>query len=300
MISIIITSANEAGIIARAIDAVLNQKIKEEYELIIAAPDIETKKLVLEYKKKFTQIKYFKDKGVGKANALNDLFKSKIAKGRILVLTDGDVYVGEDSINSLLEEFRDEGVGCVSGRPVALNDKSTMTGYFSHLLLDAGAHKIREKLSNKNKFLECSGYLFAFRNNLIERIPVDVAEDSIIPYLLWKKGYKIKYAGNAKVYVKYPENLENFVRQRKRAGVGSHSKLKRHHKDFPRVKTFKNEVIKGLPAALRYPKNLKELYWTCLLFFIRFYIWFIYYFEAIFRKREYTDKWERIESTKNA
>lgn len=289
MISIIINSFKEPNTIGKAIESVLNNKIKEKYELIVAAPDKETADVIKKYK-----VKYFKDKGQGKVNALNQVFK--IAKGKILILTDGDVYISKNAINEILKEFKDKKVGCVSGHPVSTNNKNTMLGYFSHLLLDAGAHNIRKLRNKNNQFLECSGYLFAFRNKIIKKLPTDVAEDSIIPYYFWKKGYKIKYAENAIVYVKNPTLLKDFIKQRKRT-IGSHAKLRKYASDFPKVKSFTNEIKYGLIWAFKYPKSIKEFIYTLLLFPIRLYTWIIYYIEHL-RKKEYMDKWERIESTK--
>ena len=294
MISIIINSSKEPHLIGMAIEPILKNDIKEKYEMIIAAPDEETADVIKSYAKKHRQIKYFKDKGKGKVNALNQLFK--ITNGSILILTDGDVYVSNNAINEILKEFGDKNVGCVSGHPISINDKNTMLGYFSHLLLDAGAHNIRKLRNKNNQFLECSGYLFAFRKGIIKELPTDVAEDSIIPYYFFKKDYKIKYAENSLVYVKNPTNLKDFIKQRKRT-IGSHAKLKKYAPDFPKVKSFFNEIRYGLIWALSYPTNLKEFIWTLLLFPTRLYTWFIYYTEHIFKK-EYQDKWERIESTK--
>lgn len=295
MISIIINSFKEPNLIGKAIESILNNKVKEKYELIVAAPDEGTADVIKKYARKHRQIRYLKDEGKGKVNALNLILK--IVKGNILILTDGDVYVSNNAIQEILNEFKDEKVGCVSGHPISTNDKNTMLGYFSHLLFDAGAHNIRKLRNNNNQFLECSGYLFAFRNNgIIKELPTDVAEDSITPYYFWKNNYKIKYVENALVYVKNPTSLKDFIKQRKRT-IGSHAKLKKYAPDFPKVKSLFNEIRYGLIWALSYPKNIKEFIWTLLLFPIRLYTWIIYYTEHLFKK-EYQDKWERIESTK--
>src|SRR3989338_4342111 len=243
MISIIINSFKEPHLVGKAIESILKNDIKEKYEMIVAAPDEKTADVIKKYAKEYKQIKYFKDKGQGKVNALNQVFK--ITKGSILILTDGDVYVSDNAIEEILNEFRDKKVGCVSGHPVSTNDKNKMLGYFSHLLLDAGAHNIRKLRNKDNQFLECSGYLFAFRKGIVKEIPTDVAEDSIIPYYFFKKDYKIKYAENSLVYVKNPTNLKDFIKQRKRT-IGSHAKLKKYAPDFTKVKSFFNEIKYGL------------------------------------------------------
>jgi cellulose synthase/poly-beta-1,6-N-acetylglucosamine synthase-like glycosyltransferase len=206
MISLIITSFKEPNL-KFAIDAVLKNKIKEKHEIIIVAPDKEAENLVKSYKNK--NIKYFKDPGKGKSLALNQVFK--IVKGKILILTDGDVYVSENAVSEILNLFKDPQIGCVTGRPIALNKKDTMLGYWANFLFDIGAHEIsRKKMLKKTGFIECSGYLFAFRN-IIKEIPLDVAEDSIIPYYFLKKSYKIGYAEKALVYVKNPRNLKDLI-----------------------------------------------------------------------------------------
>jgi len=99
MISIVITSFKEPVLVKRAIQAVLDNKIKEEYELVIAAPDKETADVVKEFSKKNKQITYFKDPGKGKSFALNMLFK--ILKGNIWIFTDGDVYLDKIAISEI-------------------------------------------------------------------------------------------------------------------------------------------------------------------------------------------------------
>lgn len=295
MISIVITSFKEPELVKRAIKAILNNNIKEKNELIVVAPDKETEDVVKESRKIHKNIIYFRDPGKGKSFALNLVFK--ILKGRIWIFTDGDVYVGKDSINEILELFKDETVGCVTGRPVPINLRNNMIGYWSHLLCDAGAHNIRKELHNKDKFLECSGYLFAFRNNITKNIPLNVAEDSIIPYLATKKGYKVRYAEKAIVYIKNPTNLKDFIKQKVRTAK-SHEALEDYAPFFPKVKSFRNEIKRGTFLAFSYSKNIKEDFWTMALFFARLYTWMRVKWDEKIIKKRYTDAWERVESTK--
>lgn len=285
MISIIITSYNEPNATAKAVQSLLDQNI-ENAEIIVSDPFPE----VIDYlKSKFgNKIKYDLDFGEGKSAALNRLFKQ--LKGDILISTDGDVYTDSNALKELLKKFEDPKVGCVSGHPISINERNNIFGYWSHFLFDIGAHKIsRKKNYEKNRFLECSGYLFGFRN-MIDEIPLDVAEDSIIPYYFYKKGYKIAYAENAKVYVKNPTNIKDFIKQRKRT-ANAHAKLTKYAPDFPKVKSFTGEIKGGLTnlyEIFSYPKNIKEFFWTLLLFPTRLYIWFKLFFNI---KKEYEDGW---------
>jgi cellulose synthase/poly-beta-1,6-N-acetylglucosamine synthase-like glycosyltransferase len=293
--TIIISSFKEPNL-KKAIEESLNQDTKLNYNLLIISPDKEAEDLVNFYKKKKKKIELLKDPGKGKSFGLNLSFKK--LKSDIWVFTDGDVYLDKNAIQNIITAFNDKTLGCICGRIIPTNSKENRIGYWAHLLADAGAHAIRRKLSDKNKFFECSGYLFAFRKGLISKIPLDVAEDSFIPYVIFQKGYKIKYLSEAKVYVKNPDTLKDFINQRIRTAK-AHTSLTRYFKNFPKVKSFKNEIKEGTFNALKYPSNFKEFLWTIELFFVRLYIWLRkFYDERIISQKNYSDGWEKIESTK--
>tara|TARA_Y100000034_G_scaffold130667_1_gene189635 strand:- start:824 stop:1696 length:873 start_codon:yes stop_codon:yes gene_type:complete len=290
MISIIVTSFREPNL-ERCILSLVNQKTNHAYEIVVISPDRESENLCDKY-----DIRYFFDPGKGKSYALNLIFKE--IKSEFLIFTDGDVFVSNNVVEEFMRNFEDFKVGVITGRPIPLDKRDSMLGYWSHLLFDAGAHLIRKKLSEEGKFLECSGYLFGFRN-VLKKIPLDVAEDAYIPYWFYFRNYKIIYAESAKVFVKNPNNLKDWLLQRKRTSK-AHETLEKYLdvKSVPRVKSFKNEVVKGTLAALSYPRNFREFNWTIGLFIARFYMWLNVFYDTKFKGKHYTDAWERSESTK--
>jgi len=112
---------------------------------------------------------------------------------------------------------------------------------------------------------------------------------------LWKQGYKIKYVPQAEVYVSYPKNFKDYIEQKKRT-IKSHEKLTKYIKNFPKMKTFKNEVT-GVFHILKYPSNLKEFFYTISAIPIRLFLWTLAYSQYLFKK-QYDDAWKRVESTK--
>ena len=290
MISIIITAFREPQV-GKAIESFLNQRIKEKYELIVSAPDKETQDIVKKYKK----VKLFRDPGKGKALALNLLFKK--AKGEKIILTDGDVYVSENSVNELLKEFENPQVGCVAGRPVPIEDKKTKYGYWANFLFDS-AHHLRKRLFTEGKFFQSSGYLCAIKSGIVREIPLDTADDAVIPHLIFEKGYKIAYAEKALVFVKNVNNWKDWISQKLRCArahenLGNYIDLKKS----PRTKTFSNES-KGIFYLFFYPKTLKEIFWTIELIFARLYLWGLVFFEVYIKKKYHKDNWERVESAR--
>lgn len=293
MINVIITSYKELESTIKAIDSFLNQKINQKIKITVIDPFTEVEEAL---KKKYgKKVDFFLDPGEGKSYALN-IFLERIYspnKEDIIILTDGDVYVSENSVSEILKAFEDKTIGCINGRPVTLDSKKNMFGYWSHLVFE-GAHRVRRRLSNQEKFFECSGYLFAIRNGVLQGFPVEVSEDGIIPYLFWKKGYKIKYSPKAEVYVSNNYNWERWKKQKIR-NIKGHENYNKVAPDMPRTKSFLKEVKEGTLFALFFPKNLREIIWTLKLFVARLFIYLKAFYDINIKKKKYQDGWRAEE-----
>jgi cellulose synthase/poly-beta-1,6-N-acetylglucosamine synthase-like glycosyltransferase len=291
MINIIITSYKQPELTIKAVSSFLEQDIKQDYKIIISDPFPEVEKIL---KNKFNRefksgkIEFFLDPGEGKSYALNVILENIYSKPEdIIILTDGDVYVSRNSVQAILKAFKDKKVGCITGKPVPLDSRKNMFGYFSHLVF-AGIDKVRARLSKENKFFECSGYLFAIRNGLLQGFPLETSEDSIIPYLFWQKGYKIKYVPEAEVYVLNNYTWKSYLKQKIR-NIKGHENLNLLAKNMPRTKSFWNEIKEGTFFALSYPKNIKEFFWTLALFAARLYIYLNAFYDLKLKKKTYKD-----------
>lgn len=298
MINIIITSYNQPKSTLRAVKAFLGQDIKQEFRVIVCDPFPEVKTFLKENLRD-KRVGFFLDPGEGKAYALNLLLGKLQSENKddIFIFTDGDVYVSENTVSEILKAFEDKEVGCITGRPVSIDDKKTKYGYWSHLLFSA-IHKVRSKLSRENKFFECSGYLFAIRSGILQEFPLDTSEDSVIPYLFWQQGYKIKYVSGAEVYVKNPDNWQDWLNQKVR-NIKAHENLSKLFPDMPRTKSFFNEIKHGIFYALGFSRNPKEFFWSLQLYPARLKI-YMKAFKELKKKEVYSDGWREteIESTK--
>ena len=292
-IYLIITSFNEKTL-KRAIKATFNQKTKYQYEVIVISPQVQDLKLAEDFR-----AIPFKDPGQGKSFALNLLFKKlKIIDQRfstkdILILTDGDVYINNIAIEEIVNSFNDPKIGCVTGRPVPIEDKKTKYGYWANVLFNA-AHNLRKEAFKNKGFIECSAYLFAFRGEVIKEIPLDVAEDAYIPYRFAEKGYQIGYIDKAEVYVKNVDNFKDWLLQKIRTSK-AHETLDKYvdTKANKKVKSLSTEA-KGLFKVLKEPRNIRELFWTFQLILARLYMWV----KVKTDKKAYSDNWETVNSTK--
>ncbi len=293
-ITLLITAYKEPNI-GKAIESALGQNTHYQYDIIVSAPDGETISIAQTYAKKDKRLKIIKDPGKGKSYALNLLLKS--IKSDIVILTDGDVWISNTAVEEICNLFLNPEVGVVGGKPVPRESKVIKYGYWANFLFES-AHRMRKESFERNKFLECSAYLFAFRKNKLHQIPLDVAEDAVIPYYFWEKGYKIGYAEKAEVYLKNAENWKDWIKQKIRTGK-AHETLYKYVdiETTPRAKTFLNEA-RGITWFLEYPKNFQETIWTIELIFARIYMWFRVFYDSRIKNKPYTDAWERVESTK--
>ena len=299
MISLIVTAWEEPEEVRECLRRLTTQDYKGDYEILAIAPDEPTKNEILKYVEKDPQRIHFQvqPREKGKNEMLNIL--SKQAKGEILIFLDGDIWLSENAVSEIVEMYDDPKIGAVTGRVTSRNPKNTKLGFWSHLLVDAGAHLERKERFEKGEFLECSGYLYSIRNGVIGDIPMDVAEDSVMPLLMYRKGYKIGYAEKALASVSYPETWEKWKSQKLRCAK-AHEKMDSYGGEEIKMKSFKNEVSKGTFRALSYPKTPQEYLWTAELFGARAYIWGHYFYDTKIKKSHYGERWTKIQGDAKA
>lgn len=316
VLSIIITASKEPRTIAKALSVLLDSAqsyLKKDFELITVIPDEETLLAASELiNSSYKDINWvpIKDPGKGKPSALSLAFKK--AKGEYLLLSDGDVFCGPDTVPLLLEHFINKRIGGVTGRPVADASKSSFWGYVGNLLADGAHHKrmvtmVRNRsgyslkfVSDQPEFFVLSGYISIIRN-LKLTIPENcLVDDAYLSYLFVNQGYLLAYEPKARVYVKYPNNISDWLDQKARS-VGGYIQLWKYGvvKESTKVRNFWKE-LEYFWFPLKYASNLKELCYSLVLYPLRLYLWSRIFWEQRVMKKELMDKqgWTRIETTK--
>lgn len=287
--TLIVTSYKEAKTIGKAIGNIIDNLSKiDDVELIVVSPDQETideAKKTLSSQKDFKDWHIIKDKAEGKPQALNLAVQK--AKGGILFLTDGDMYLEKDAIAKILKHFENKETGGVGGHPVSKDNKNDRFGYYSHLFCEA-AHQRR--LIDNN--VPMSGYIYAFRNiKGLFPIPPEIrAEDAYTSAKLLEMGYKLEYEPNSLASVSFPKNKNDWIRQKLRS-LGGNVQIK--HK-----RSIVQDIKFGL-FPIKYAKNLKELGWSIALYPLRLQLWLMIYKQHL-TKTYSKGVWERIESSKTS
>ena len=287
-VSVGIPTYNEEKTIARCINSVLRQ-IGSEDEIIVVASGC-TDNTVTEVKKvqkKDKRVKLIIEKERrGKASALNLIIKK--AKFDIIVQTDGDVIIGRGAISQLVKHFKDEKIGGVSGHPVPIIPEDNLF-YDWTIMSYRKIHELRKKESEKGTFWHMSGYLLAFRKKALLEVPfAKGAVDAWMGKIIKENGYKIVYEPEAKVLVKAPLTIKDFIRQKARVRAGYYLLPK-----GPR--SVKREVF-------YFPKELLKIpIWRWHKFFIAgiiyFYSWLKGWYMAKTNK-SLKEIWKVPESTK--
>jgi cellulose synthase/poly-beta-1,6-N-acetylglucosamine synthase-like glycosyltransferase len=282
MISVIITTYREIETLPAAIQAIKEQGL--QLEILIVAPDNETEELV---KSKYSEIVFLHNPKITKPSALNLAIPT--AKGDIIILTDGDVAIKKNSFKILLEHFTDSRVGLVCGQPVSSNPRNQIFGFWSHFLTAAADYHRKHDIN----FSGC-GQLYALRKNLFLGLPDEtMVDDAWITQMVRQQNYQVVYEPQAQVLVKYPDNFQDWLKQKVRATGGY---LEKGH--LRKMRNLWQEAKNGIRLFFTYPRSPLEIYWLVLLYLSRLYLWLLIYWKIGLQKKGSQELWQRVESTK--
>lgn len=219
----------------------------------------------------------------GKASAVN-LWLSH-AKEKLLVLESADTLPRKDAIEKLVLAFREEKIGMVGGRPVPVNDRKNFFGFAAHLLW-----RLHHRMSLKSPKM---GEVVAFRN-IVKKIPSKSAVDEAsIEKIITENGFEIKYVSDAIFFNKGPQNLQDFLKQRRRIYTGHL---------FLADQGYSVSTMSGL-AVLRlllanFPFDWRSLLFTPMVILLEIVGRLLGYYDFVFKKKP-PYIWEISATTKN-
>jgi len=211
-----IMAHNEEANIGRLLEVAVRQRSTRVFirEIVVVCSGCTdtTEAIVNEWTERDSRIRLISQpRREGKASAVNEFLAQ--AREKIIVLCSADLLPAEGALEQLVVPFEDPEVGMTTCRPVPVNDASTFMGFAAHMLW--GLH---HQMNLDGSFK--AGELIAFRK-IFERIPYRTAVDeaSVEP-VIRGQGYRVHYVGDAIVYNKGPETVEDFLRQRRRIFAG--------------------------------------------------------------------------------
>lgn len=281
---------NEEANISTLLQSLLNQNLSactiNEILVISSGSSDNTEKIVKQFSEKDSRVKLIIQKErLGKASAINCFLKN--AKNKINILVNGDSILDKNAIELLVNPFIDLNVGMTAGHSFPINSADTFIRYLNHFLW-----KLHHKISLR---LPKMGELVAFRKDVVEEIPVQTAVDEVcLEAAIKKKSYRLVYVSGAKVSIRTPETIRDFIRQRRRIANGHiWAEKNLHYTPSTRKKWL---TLKLALKELNW--NPKVIFFTLGAIFLeclsRFLGMFDYYIK---RKNPYI--WEVVESTKH-
>lgn len=311
--TVIINSWNEPTTIKDCIKCIADSKysgIPSDFELLQVSPDTATldagKEMAQQLKlgSKFIQIQ---DPKKGKPFALNMALHQ--AKGDIIIMTDGDTYMGRNAIKELLRPFENKNVGAVTGCEYSKDDRSSMMKYFGHLLAAAADHNRKnlttyDKQANyyisKDSVIPLSGRCYAIRNISINIPQIALAEDGYMAAIIFSKGFKLAYNPIATVFARYPLTLNDHIKQKIRS-LGGYPQLKRLGLETGKKSSRKfTDELKYFWFPIAFAKNIKEFFWSLMLYPIRIWTWIKIKVEMGKLEKKMVEQggWDRITSAR--
>lgn len=279
---------NEEKNIGHLLKAILAEKSKKvriaRIFIVASGCTDQTVPIVKKFIKKDRRIKLLiQKKREGKASAIN-LFIQK-AKSSILILESGDTIPKKNAFEKLVEPFSNPQIGMTGAHMMPIDNPQNFWGFVTHLQWD-----LHHKISLKQPKM---GELVAFRKIFVQIPKFSCVDEANIEPLIRGQDFLLKYVPEAIVYNKGPENLHDFLKQRRRIYAG--------HLALKKGQGYEVATMDGLKIFLIFLQNLKPnfkyLFWS--LATIIFEIWgrILGFWDYYFSKKSHTI-WERSETTK--
>ena len=276
-VSIGIMAYNEEAMVGSLLEAILRQRLCHGrlHEVIVVASGCtdNTEKVVRRYMLKDNRIKLLiQPKREGKASAIN-LFLAK-ASGEILILESADTLPAEDALDKLVAPFSDPNVGMTGARPVPVNSSDTFIGFTAHLMWT-----LHHKIALGSPKL---GELVAFRNTVREISNCTSVDEACIEATVKAEGYDLRYVAEAMVINKGPENVGDFIKQRRRIAAG--------HKYLCRDQNYvvsTHSPLKILKVLIpEIPRNPKGIAWTAGIIILEAICRLLGLYDCVLRKKD--------------
>ena len=279
---------NEEANIEKLLDALLSQELHQaqikEIIVVSSACTDGTDNIVKKYESENKKIKLITEpERRGKSSAINKFIAA--SKSDLLIIESGDTIPAKDTVEKLILPFKEPEIGMTGGRPKPENDSRTFIGYCVNLLWNL--HHDMALISPK------LGEMIAFKR-IFEQIPNESAVDEAsIEAIMLDNGLKLKYISDAIIHNKGPENIKDFIIQRRRIESG-HLWLKQMQKYSVSSQNSGLLIDLALNEIKRNPGKIFFMIGTAIIeIWSRFLGWFDF---KIKKKNPF--KWDIADSTK--
>ncbi|MGE0020623.1 MAG: glycosyltransferase family 2 protein [Draconibacterium sp.] len=159
------------------------------------------------------------DERRGKMHAMNR--GVKFVKAPIIIFSDTNTVLGNQSIREIVASFSNPEVGCVAGEKRIVEKKSDAAAGAGEGLYWKYESWIKKMDAELNSAVGAVGELFAIRTELFEEVEPDtLLDDFLISLRIAQKGYKIDYTPNAFAEETASLNVKEELKRKIRIAAG--------------------------------------------------------------------------------
>ena len=162
---------------------------------------------------------FHQDERKGKINAMNRVMP--YVETPIVIFSDANTLLGEDSIHHIINCFKDSKVGCVSGEKRIVSNKTDRAAGAGEGLYWRYESTLKKWDAELYSAVGAAGELFAIRTKLYEEVEEDtILDDFIISLRVAQKGYIIDYNPEAYAIENASQNVKEELKRKIRISAG--------------------------------------------------------------------------------
>lgn len=231
-VSIIVPTYNEEKVIEKRIENLVDINYpKDNYEIIVvdsgstdSTAEIVEKLIEKHDSSEPTFRLVGEEERKGKASAIN--LGKKHAEGDIVLITDANSIFDKDVLKEMMPHFKNSRVGAVGGRYCVANPENPLAAAESFYWdLEYMMRRGESALDSACLF---HGEINAWRKDLVGADTKMLSEDLDMCIKIRRKGYKIEYEPEAKVYEPSATTSQDQIKQRKRTSTGTIQNMFKH------------------------------------------------------------------------
>ena len=218
-VSIVIAAHNEAAVIAAKLANLAQLDYPAEcVEIIVASDGSDDGTDDIVRRSNDVRVRLISCPRLGKASALNQAVAA--ARGEIVCFTDARQMVEHAALRSLVRNFADPEVGCVSGELMLVNSSSEPSGLGLYWKIEK---LVRQAESDTGSVIGATGALYAVRRELVPKLPAGIILDDVfIPLQVARLGKRILFESDAQVWDALSTDVIHEFRRKTRTLAGNY------------------------------------------------------------------------------
>ena len=229
-VSIVVPAFNEAAVIASSIRSLAASDYPDVEVIVVDDGSTDGTGAVVE-SLGLPSVRLLAEDNRGKPAALNTGIAA--ARHELIVTVDADTLFEPETLRRLVQPFRDERVGAVSGN-TKVGNRQGMLGHWQHIDYVMGFNLDRRLYDVLQCMPTVPGAIGAFRLGALDEVGwfsgATLAEDTDITIALGRAGWRVVYAEDALAFTEAPATLTALWRQRYRWSYGTMQAVWKHRR----------------------------------------------------------------------